>query len=109
MQAVAQLCERAVLLDHGTVVQDGPSNDIVAQYLQSVGGGGSADMWHDLESAPGNDIVRMRSVRVVDEAGDVLSAVDVRRPLELRSPSAYCVRTAEHSFRRSSCTTRAAT
>ena len=81
MQAVAQLCERAVLLDHGTVVQDGPSNDIVARYLQSVGGGGSAHIWHDLESAPGNDIVRMRSVRVVDETGDVVSAVDVRRPV----------------------------
>jgi lipopolysaccharide transport system ATP-binding protein len=81
MQAVAQLCERAVLLDHGTVVQDGPSNDIVAQYLQSVGGGGSAHTWHDLESAPGNDIVRMRSVRVVDETGDVVRAVDVRRPV----------------------------
>jgi lipopolysaccharide transport system ATP-binding protein len=81
MQAVAQLCERAVLLDHGTVVQDGPSNDIVARYLQSVGGGGSAHIWHDLESAPGNDIVRMRSVRVVDETGHVVSAVDVRRPV----------------------------
>ena len=81
MQAVAQLCERAVLLEHGVVVRDGPSADIVAHYLQTVGGVGSSREWPDLESAPGNDLVRMRSVRVVDETGEVISAVDVRRPV----------------------------
>ena len=38
MQAVAQLCDRAILLEKGSVVLDGPSGDVVAQYLQSVGG-----------------------------------------------------------------------
>ena len=38
MQAVAQLCDRAILLDKGSVVSDGPSSDVVAHYLQSVGG-----------------------------------------------------------------------
>ena len=109
MQAVAQLCERAVLLDHGTVVQDGPSNDIVARYLQSVGGGGSAHIWHDLESAPGNDIVRMRSVRVVDETGDVVSAVDVRRPVGVEISFRVLRLDGRAFFPKSSCTTRAAT
>ena len=38
MQAVAQLCDRAILLQGGSVVLDGPSGDVVAHYLQTVGG-----------------------------------------------------------------------
>jgi lipopolysaccharide transport system ATP-binding protein len=79
MQAVAQLCDRVILLEKGSVVLDGPSGDVVAQYLQTVGGSGSTRAWVDLESAPGDDLVRLRSVRVVDERGDVVDAVDVRR------------------------------
>ena len=35
MQAVAQLCDRAIWLDSGQIVRDGPSAEVVAQYLQS--------------------------------------------------------------------------
>ncbi len=78
MQAVAQLCDRAILLEKGGVVLDGPSGDVVAQYLQSVGGSSSTQFWPDLDSAPGDSLVRLRSVRVVDSDGAVTDAVDVR-------------------------------
>ena len=81
MQAVAQLCDRAILLHKGSIVLDGPSGDVVAHYLQTVGGSGSTRVWPDLESAPGDELVRLRSVRVIDEAGEVVDAVDVRRPV----------------------------
>jgi lipopolysaccharide transport system ATP-binding protein len=84
MQAVAQLCDRALLLQEGTVIRDGPGGDIVAEYLQTVGGGGSAHEWPNLATAPGNDLVRMQAVRVVDEHGDILSAVDVRQPVGIQ-------------------------
>ena len=81
MQAVAQLCDRAILLEKGSVVLDGPSSDVVAHYLQTVGGSGSTRAWADLDSAPGDELVRLRSVRVVDENGEVVDAADVRRPV----------------------------
>ena len=62
MQAVAQLCDRAILLEKGGVVLDGPSGDVVAQYLQSIGGSSSTRFWPDLDSAPG-DALRAASVR----------------------------------------------
>jgi lipopolysaccharide transport system ATP-binding protein len=79
MQAVARLCERTILLDGGQVVQDGPSPDVVASYLQAGHGTGSYREWRELESW-GDDIGRLRWVRVVqdDETADT---VDVRRPL----------------------------
>ena len=80
MQTIAQLCDRAVLLDRGQVVADGPSADIVAQYLQSVHGSASYQTW-DPDEAPADDLVRMRFVRVVDADGRTVEAVDVRQPV----------------------------
>jgi lipopolysaccharide transport system ATP-binding protein len=79
MQAVTQLCDRAIWLDNGRTVADGPSGEVVASYLQSGQGSGSYREWADLESAPGGKFVRLRSVRVVHEDGSLADAVDVRQ------------------------------
>ncbi len=80
LQAVTQLCDRAILLDGGRVVRDGPSNEVVANYLQSGAGMGSSQPWPDIEKAPGDDLVRLRSVRIVGPDGG-----DCR--LQRRSPA----------------------
>ena len=79
MQAMTQLCDRVILLDGGQVVEDGESSAVVAHYLQSGLGTGSSRSWPDLASAPGDDLVRLRSVRIVDEHGKQLDAADVRQ------------------------------
>jgi lipopolysaccharide transport system ATP-binding protein len=80
MQAINQLCDRAILLESGSVVADGPASDVVTQYLRSAHGTGSRVEWPD-ETGPGDDLVRLRSVRIVDEDGDTVDASDVRRPV----------------------------
>ncbi len=80
MQTIAQLCDRAILLDEGQVVRDGPSEEVVAYYLQSEHGTGSERYWRDLATAPGDDLVRLRSVRILQD-GEVAPTVDVRRPV----------------------------
>jgi lipopolysaccharide transport system ATP-binding protein len=81
MQAVARLCDRAILLDGGQIVREGPSDEVVAYYLQSVSGTPSRRVWHDLETAPGGKRARLREVRVVDERGELLDSADVRSPV----------------------------
>jgi lipopolysaccharide transport system ATP-binding protein len=81
MQALARLCDRAILLDGGQVVRDGPSDEVVAYYLQSVTGTPSRRVWPDLETAPGGKRARLREVRVVDEQGGRLDSADIRRPV----------------------------
>ena len=81
MQAVSQLCDRAIQLEKGEVVDDGPAADVVARYLQVVGGSGSTMSWPDIETAPGDGAVKLRSVRVVNEDGAAVDAVDVREPV----------------------------
>jgi lipopolysaccharide transport system ATP-binding protein len=80
MQAVTQLCDRAILLEQGEIALDGSAEYVVAEYLQLVGGSSSERTWPE-DSAPGDTVVRLLAVRVVDEDGDVVSSVDVRKPV----------------------------
>ncbi len=81
MQAIAQLCDRVILLERGGVVLDGPSTEVVAHYLQMGHGSTSEQAWPDLAQAPGDDLVRIRRIRVVEEDGSRTDTVDVRRPV----------------------------
>lgn len=80
LQAVAQLCDRAILLDEGRIVRDGPSSEVVAHYLQSVTGTSSSQSWSD-EEAPADDLIRLNSVRVIRADGEIAEFADVREPV----------------------------
>ena len=83
MTAVTRLCERAILLDGGRVLADGPSHEIVGSYLRSGLGTIARREWDDVESAPGNSIARLRGVSVRTEAGEISQAMDIRRPIRI--------------------------
>ena len=80
LQAVAQLCDRAILFDEGRIVRDGPSSEVVAHYLHSATGTSSSQTWAE-EDAPGDDLVRLRSVRVIRADGETADFADVREPV----------------------------
>ena len=81
MPAVTRLCQRTILLDEGRVLQDGPSHQVVSSYLQSGLGTTAFRSWPNLAKAPGNDVVRLRSVRVRTAEGETADALDIRRPI----------------------------
>jgi len=80
LSTVTRLCKRAVLLDAGRVVRDGPSHEVTRFYLHSDLGTTAAREWRDLATAPGNSYVRLRAVRVVQD-GEVTDHPDIRRPV----------------------------
>jgi len=67
-------------LEQGEIALDGSAEYVVAEYLQLVGGSSSERTWPE-DSAPGDTVVRLLAVRVVDEDRDVVSSVDVRKPV----------------------------
>jgi lipopolysaccharide transport system ATP-binding protein len=81
MPAITRLCERAILLDEGRVLEDGPAYQVVKTYLNAGLGTSAAREWADLTRAPGDDVVRLRAVRVRTEEGTITDAVDIRRPV----------------------------
>ena len=81
MPAITRLCSRALLFADGGLIDDGPADRIVARYLGSELGTTARRDWPEQSSAPGNDWLRLRSVRVVTQALETVESVDVRQPV----------------------------
>jgi lipopolysaccharide transport system ATP-binding protein len=80
LPAVAQLCDRAIQIAGGRVVDDGSAAGVIANYLHQTHSAGSERFWPE-ESAPGNDLARMLAVRLLPHAAMPPGVVDVRRPV----------------------------
>jgi lipopolysaccharide transport system ATP-binding protein len=81
LSAVTRLCKRVVLLEGGRVTAEGQPQEVVNRYLNSSWKAGAERAWGEGLDAPGNNVVRLRRVRVRDEQGGTASAFDVRRPV----------------------------
>ena len=80
MPTVTRLCSRIIMLRDGQVVQQGPCHEVVRAYLSSHIDSTASRQW-DSRRAPGDDIARLRSVRVVSEEGRASDSFDIRRPV----------------------------
>ena len=79
MQSIARLCRRAIWLKDGQLKSDGEAKHIVGEYLHEQSRTGAEKIWED--EMPGNEIVRLRAVRVRSESGELTSSTDIRRPV----------------------------
>ena len=83
LPAVTRLCQRAILLEEGKLMEDGPSSRIVSAYLNSGLGTTAACEWNDLKTAPRGYGARLRSVRVCREDGKISDCIDIRREFKI--------------------------
>jgi lipopolysaccharide transport system ATP-binding protein len=83
MPAILRLCSRAILLDHGRVVTHGPTHDAVRMYLESDLGRSSERRWVDESRAPGDDVARLKSIRVLPVGGGSGEEIDIRQPIDI--------------------------
>jgi len=81
MSAVTRLCDRAILLDAGHMVADGPAAKVVNDYLGASWKITSKREWTDATEAPGNHVVRLRRVRIRDQEGRTSESTDIRHPV----------------------------
>jgi hypothetical protein len=63
------------LLDEGTCVADGTSNQIVGRYVSNIREGVFQREWLDQTNAPQNGIVVLKKVTVLDETGDPVDVI----------------------------------
>lgn len=69
MAAVQRLCNRAIWLESGKIVEDGPSGKVVSDYLKTSFSDLTEQLWSDLSAAPGNEKIRLRRACVRPENG----------------------------------------
>jgi lipopolysaccharide transport system ATP-binding protein len=78
MPSITRLCERAILLQEGKVIHDGPAHQIVGEYLSAHIGAASQREWKNFNIAPGNQIVRLIKARVKTAQNDTVYTHDIR-------------------------------
>jgi lipopolysaccharide transport system ATP-binding protein len=81
MPAVTRLCSRALLLDQGMVLNDGPAHQVVNDYLGSSWKVTSEREWNDLLLAPGNEIVKLIKVRSCSPNGETAQSVSISKKI----------------------------
>ncbi|MDA8174635.1 MAG: ABC transporter ATP-binding protein [Nitrospiraceae bacterium] len=77
MPAITRLCKRAILLEGGSLKEEGPAHKVVGSYLDAGHSNAAVREWADPAKAPGNDIVRLRAVRVRTCEGKTAETVNI--------------------------------
>jgi lipopolysaccharide transport system ATP-binding protein len=67
MPLIINLCQHAVLLSAGEKVASGFVSDVVKHYLSEARSAGGEVVWTDPSEAPGNDLVRLQAVRILQD------------------------------------------
>ena len=81
LSAIAQLCDRALQIDGGMVVQDGAPAEVIANYLHQTHSAGVERVWPSEDAAPGDDLAKVMAVRVLPHEGMPPGIMDVRLPI----------------------------
>ena len=83
MPAINRLCTRAILLDKGTLIADGPSQVVTAKYLTDASEESGLREWK-FEEAPGSDEVRLLGISLLDANGTPKSVFDVSEEVQVK-------------------------
>jgi lipopolysaccharide transport system ATP-binding protein len=85
LDALTRMCGRVFLLDAGELVTSGSPHEVLPRYLASAYNLTAEKKWDGSGTAPGNDVVRLRSVRVCSEDGITIGAQDIRLPVAIEA------------------------
>jgi lipopolysaccharide transport system ATP-binding protein len=87
LTAVERLCQRVILMRHGQIALEGKTRDVIKEYHQATTAGAGANahtgpikVW-DEPDAPGNEVLKVRSVRVRTRDGRTIGVADIREPV----------------------------
>jgi lipopolysaccharide transport system ATP-binding protein len=81
MNAVTRMCGQVMLLETGKILASGLAHEVVPAYLENTRNLGAEKEWATVDTAPGNEIVRLRCVRIRDEIGKTTGVHDIRLPI----------------------------
>jgi lipopolysaccharide transport system ATP-binding protein len=83
MGAIQQLCSRVIMLNEGKIAFDDSAGVVVGKYLTMGLTQHGERLWPDLDHAPGDDVARLRGVRVLDQNKRICTVFDVRDPVSI--------------------------
>lgn len=84
MQAINKLCDKALWLHKGKMQEIGDVSAVVDKYVSGTQQLKLKQEWATPEEAPGNDLVRFRSVELIPQLLSPEAPLDIRTPLTVR-------------------------
>jgi lipopolysaccharide transport system ATP-binding protein len=104
LTAVERLCQRVILMRKGQIASEGLPRDVIKEYHDATTSdaaapgplAGAQRVWRDASTAPGDEVVRLRSVRVRTAQGETTGTIDIRHPVGIEM--AYDVLEAGHTL-----------
>jgi lipopolysaccharide transport system ATP-binding protein len=81
LAAIQSLCQRAILLNSGTLILDGSAKSVISKYLTTGLKQEGECVWTNIDQAPGDDIVKLGAIRVLNKDKKVCTQFDVRDPI----------------------------
>jgi lipopolysaccharide transport system ATP-binding protein len=83
MAAIKSFCKTGILLNQGCLIQNDAIHSVVNHYLQTSYINQLEQCWSDIESAPGNDQVRLHRVAVKSLDLDPTKKITIHTPLKI--------------------------
>ncbi|OGW33232.1 MAG: hypothetical protein A2X59_04310, partial [Nitrospirae bacterium GWC2_42_7] len=83
MLAVRNLCSRAIVLKQGRIVFSGTVSEAVDSYLHDEARSEGEVLWETPETAPGNNQVRLKAVRIVSD-GVITAKPPLNKDIEVQ-------------------------
>ncbi|QEC51212.1 lipopolysaccharide transport system ATP-binding protein [Anseongella ginsenosidimutans] len=84
MQAINNLCTRAIWLEKGKIIASGEPQTITNNYLAAFQRKLWKQQWDVPGQAPGNEHIRMMSVELLPHLEDPMCPVDIRTPITVK-------------------------
>jgi lipopolysaccharide transport system ATP-binding protein len=81
--AMQSLCDRAIWINEGRMVDKGSTSQVISNYLQTNFSAQTEQLWNDSATAPGNDMVRLHRVCVRPEDGSGSDMTTMQTPLAI--------------------------
>ncbi len=83
LQAITNLCNRAVWLNKGRLMDDGNATEVVENYIASTKQDSNGTAWNRADEAPGNELIKLKSISVNAVSEKANSYITVRTPLQI--------------------------
>ncbi|MEO6220142.1 MAG: ABC transporter ATP-binding protein [Ginsengibacter sp.] len=84
MQAVSNLCDKAMWLQNGQKKDFGDVSSVVNKYIAGIQLHQLRQNWDDIEGAPGNEFIRIKNVELIPHLKNVDDPLDIRVPLTFK-------------------------
>jgi len=85
LQAIGNLCNKVLWLHEGRLKQIGNNADVIKNYLGTVKNNVEEHHWETPDTAPGNDMVKIKSILAKPQNSGDDTLISVRTPIEIET------------------------